>query len=148
MRRKVIWDVKNSHKLCTRYLWSKIRHASFLLFGWFWVFDVMTPEWAGDIARSFLVLSTTTNVGSRAQRNVVNLHLVSELGPEVIRDQLELFRLSEEERYNFFARPSVCCYVSLLICRFISFNLGKQQVNGLLQRLWTVGVRRLVILGL
>ena len=84
-----------------RYGLIKIRSASLLLFGLFWVFDVETSEWVGDIARSLLVLST----------NVLSLHFVSEVRPEVVRDisrtrdQLELFSLSEEERNIIFCSP-------------------------------------------
>ena len=41
---------------------EKIRHASLLLVGLFWVFDVVTPERLGDIGRSFLVLSAKINI--------------------------------------------------------------------------------------
>ena len=40
----------------------------------------------GDITRPLLVLSTTTNICGGAQSNVVNMHFVPELRPEVVRD--------------------------------------------------------------
>ena len=65
LQRKVIWDVKNSHKLCTRY--GKDSAGKFVTCLLFWGFDVVTPEWAGDIARSLLVLSATINIWGGAQ---------------------------------------------------------------------------------
>ena len=92
---------------------EKIRHARWLLFGLFWVNDVVTPEWVGDIARSLLVLSAATNIWGGAQsikgfatlRNVVNLHFFSEVKPEVVRDILRSAWVvsSEEERNIIFA---------------------------------------------
>ena len=41
-------------------------------------------------------------------RNVVNLHFVAEVSTEVVRDQLELFSLSEEERNIIFGSPRFC----------------------------------------
>ena len=40
--------------------------------------------------------------------NVVNLQFVAEVRAEVVRDQLELFSLSEEERDSIFGSPGVC----------------------------------------
>ena len=40
----------------------------------------------GDIARSLLVLSATTNIWASAQSNVVKLHFVSQVRPELVRD--------------------------------------------------------------
>ena len=71
----------------------------------------MTPERVGDIERSLLVLPATTDICGGAQsitgfatlKNAVNLHFVSEVRPEIVRDisisrdQLELISLSEEE---------------------------------------------------
>ena len=118
----------------------------------------MTLEWVEaeacfwlEISRdSLLVLSVTTNIWGGVQSNVVNLHFVSEVRPEVVRDisisrdQLELF-LSEEERNITFSRPSVRSYLSFRSWRsrrtvkdswfvgLIFVNLGEQQVNVLLQ---------------
>ena len=47
----------------------------------------------GDIARTLLALSAITNIWGRAQSNVVNLHFVSEVGPEVFRDILRSARV-------------------------------------------------------
>ena len=58
----------------------KIRHASLLLFGLFWVFDVVTPERVGDIAR---YSSFSYN---KYLRRSVNLHFVSEGKPGVVRE--------------------------------------------------------------
>ena len=73
---------------------KKIRHASLLLVGLFWVFDVVTPNWVGDIARSLLVISALINIWGGAQsikgfvtpKNVVNLQFASEVRPEVVGD--------------------------------------------------------------
>ena len=86
-----------------------------VLFGLFSVFDVATPEWVGaevsfwlEISREHfdLVLSAITNIWDRAQSNVVNLHFVSEVGPEVFRDILRSARVVSfvwrRKKYYFF----------------------------------------------
>ena len=55
----------------------KIRHPSLLLFGLFWVFDVVTPERFGDIAKSPLVLSATTLFEGEGKVISSDLHFVS-----------------------------------------------------------------------
>ena len=70
---------------------EKIRHASYLsnYLSACWVFDVVTPEWIGDIARSLLVLSATTDIWGGAQsikgfamlKNVVHFQFASEVRP-------------------------------------------------------------------
>ena len=70
---------------------QKIRHASYLsnYLSACWVFDLVTPEWIGDIARSLLVLSATINIWGGAQsikgfatlKNVVHLQFASEVRP-------------------------------------------------------------------
>ena len=55
--------------------------------------------------------SAKTNIWGGGQSNVVNLHFVSEVSPEVVRDisisrdQLELLSLSEEETNIIFCSP-------------------------------------------
>ena len=58
----------------------------------------------GDIARKLLVLSATTNIWGGAQSNVVNLHFVSEVRKEVVRDILRSARVVSftSGRKNFF----------------------------------------------
>ena len=103
------------------------------------------------IATSLLILSATTNIWGGAQSNVVNLHLFPKWGWKLFEIYLEI-SLScylRKKEMLFFARPSVCTYLSLAVrsrrrdCsrkvkdgRFVSlifFNLGEQQVNVLLQ---------------
>ena len=105
----------------------KIRDASLLRFGLFWVFDVHSDtgmSWSRNmllvgyrpIARSLLILSTTTNIWGGAQGNVVNLHLFPKWGWKLFAIYLEIssscFYLRKKE-ILFFARPSVCSYLSL-----------------------------------
>ena len=83
----------------------------------------------GDIAKSLLVFWATTNIWGGAQSNVVNLHSVSEVRPEVVRDisisrdQLELFSLSENERNIIFCSP-----FGLLLVIFAPLDRGDEIV--------------------
>ena len=59
-------------------------------------------------------------------RNVVNLHFVAEVSTEVVRDQLELFSLSEEERNIIFGSPRFC---RLSLPKFRKEHVCKQTVT-------------------
>ena len=84
---------------------EKIRHAILQVcyLSACWVFDVVTPEWVGDIARSLLVLSATINIWGGAQsikgflplKNVVNLQFASEVRPEVVRDIFKKVKIAQ-----------------------------------------------------
>ena len=64
-------------------------------------FDIVTPEWVGDIARSLLILSATINIWGGAQiikgfatlKNVVNLQFASEVRPDISKSVLSKSRL-------------------------------------------------------
>ena len=64
-------------------------------------FDIVTPEWVGDIARSLPVLSATMNIWGGAQilkgfatlKNVVNLQFASEVRPDISKSVLSKSRL-------------------------------------------------------
>ena len=64
-------------------------------------FDIVTPEWVGDIARSLPVLSVTINIWGGAQiikgfatlKNVVNLQFASEVRPDISKSVLSKSRL-------------------------------------------------------
>ena len=68
------------------------------------------------VARSLLILSTTTNIWGGVQGNVVNLHLFPKWGWKWFEIYLEIssscFYLRKKE-ILFFVRPSVCSYLSL-----------------------------------
>ena len=108
-----------------------------------------------EITSSFFL--ATTNIWSGTQSNVINLHFVSEVRPEVVRDisisryQLELFSLLwGREKYNIllplrFVVTYICpvrsrrraCSIKVKDGWFVGlfiyfFNLGEQQVNVLL----------------
>ena len=46
---------------------EKTRHASLLLSGLFWIFDVVTQELVRDITRSLLVLPASIDISGGAQ---------------------------------------------------------------------------------
>ena len=78
----------------------------------------------GDIAKSLLVFLATTNIWGGAQSNVINLHFVSEVRHEVVRDvQLELFSLSDDEKNIIFCSP-----FGLLLVIFAPLDRGDEIV--------------------
>ena len=143
------WDVKNSHKSCTRYF-------SFVL-----GIDVVTPEWVGAKHASGWRYRENTSGSfgynkyfSGEQSKVVNLHFISEVRPEVVRGILRSARVVSfiwgRQKYYFFqlAFRFVVTYLCPVKSRIQDcsrkvkngwfeglsfFNLGEQQVNVLLQ---------------
>ena len=145
---------KQMRKIAIRYAQGTFR----LVFG-IWRSDGMS--WSRsmllvwDIARTLLVVSAITNIWGEVQSNVVNLHFVSEVRPEVVWDILRSARVVhiclKKKEILFFqlALRFVVTYVCPVRwrrqdCRrkvkdgwfeglIFFFNLGGQQVNVLLQ---------------
>ena len=138
----------------------KIWHASLLLCALFWVFDVVTPEWVGagacfwwEISRDHFYFFRLQQI-FEAERNVIPKlasYFRSEVGSCLRYLDISsscLLYLSKKE-ILFFAPSSVCSYLfcpvrprgghcsrkvkdGWFVGLFIFFNLGEQQVIGLL----------------
>ena len=117
--------MRNSHKLCPRY-W-KDSPGKFVTCRLVLGFDVVTPEWVADIARSLLVLSATLNIwggpqsikGFATLKNVVNLQFASEVRPDISKSVLSKSRL---HKLHAFMEKSlgteICIKFNLRVRRF------------------------------
>ena len=93
-------------------------------------FDIVTPEWVGDIARSLLVVSATINIWGGAQiiqgfatlKNIVNLQFASEVRLDISKSVLSKSRLhSYMPSWKKFGGQK--CVLSLRVKRFWSLEI-------------------------